>query len=274
MLHTLLYVPFVNLLVWIINVTPGHSLAVGITLLTLLIRFALLIPNRNALESQKKLQALQPEIDRLREEYKDDQAEQGKAMMELYQKNHINPLGSCLPLLIQLPIFIILYNILRAGLTDQTLSVLYPFIAKPAFINNSLFGINLTIPDRTLILPILAGGLQFIQTLATMAAGRKKGQPAMPGQTMFLLFPVMTFIIARQVNAGAALYWVVTTIFGIVQQIAVNRGKTDLIHTKELDLPAPHTHEQKKVTANTTPAVQTKKGKGDVQVTIRRPGQK
>lgn len=270
----MIYVPFVNILVWLVNVLPGHSLALSITVFTLLLRFILLVPSRKALESQKKLQALQPEIDRLRVEYKDDQAEQGKALMDLYKKNEINPLGSCLPLLIQLPIFIVLYRVLQEGFAGEALNVLYPFVARPEIINTSLFGINLAAPDQTFVLPILAAGFQLIQTMATMAAGRKKGQK-IPGQAMFYLFPIMTFGIARQVNAGAALYWVVTTIFGVVQQIYVNRDKTPLIHTSQLDLPAPHHHDSKtaaKDSATSSPSTQTKKAKGDVTVTIRRPG--
>ena len=278
MLRALIYIPFVNILVWLVNVLPGHSLALAIIVFTIVLRFILLIPNKRALESQKKIQALQPEIDRLRDQYKDDQAEQGKALMDLYKKNEISPLGSCLPLLIQLPIFIVLYRILLEGFSDSALSVLYPFVARPEIINTTLFGINLSLPDTTYILPILAAGLQFIQTMATMMSGRKKGQQ-IPGQTMFYIFPLMTFFIARSVNAGAALYWVVTTIFGIVQQVIVNRSKTPLIHTSQLDLPKPHHHNQ--TTATETPSknsatqpasTETKKGKGNVTVTIRRPG--
>lgn len=273
MFKALIYIPFVNVLVWLVNVLPGHSLALSITVFTLLLRFILLVPSRKALESQKKLQALQPEIDRLRVEYKDDQAEQGKALMDLYKKNEINPLGSCLPLLIQLPIFIVLYRILQEGFAGEALNVLYPFVARPEIINTSLFGINLAAPDHTNILPLLAAGFQLIQTMATMAAGRKKGQK-IPGQTMFYIFPIMTFGIARQVNAGAALYWVVTTIFGVAQQILVNRGKTPLIHADQLDLPEPHHHYDKSSTkdsATHSARTQTKKGKGNVTVTIRRP---
>lgn len=274
MIRTLIYIPFINILVSLVNFLPGHSLALAIIVFTLVLRFILLVPSRKALESQKKLQALQPEIDRLREQYKDDQAEQGKALMDLYKRNEINPLGSCLPLLIQLPIFVVLYRILQAGFTTEALSVLYPFVSRPDVINTSLFGINLAAPDHTLVLPILAAGFQLIQTMATMMAGRKKGQKV-PGQMMFYLFPIMTFGIARQVNAGAALYWVVTTIFGVVQQILVNRGKTALVHTSQLDLPAPHHHAgdtSPKNSATPAASVQTKKGKGDVTVTIRRPG--
>lgn len=277
MLNALIYIPFVNALVWLVNVLPGHSLALAITVFTIILRIILLAPNKKALESQKKIQALQPEIDRLRDEYKDDQAEQGKALMDLYKRNEINPLGSCLPLLIQLPIFIILYRILLEGFAGDALNVLYPWVARPEFINTSLFGIDLSKPDTTLILPVLAAGLQFIQTMATLMAGRKKGQK-IPGQAMFYLFPLMTLFIARSVNAGAALYWVVTTIFGIGQQVVVNRSKTSLIHTSQLDLPEPHHHDTKtdtkkgaKDSATSPVATQTKKGKGDVTVTIRRP---
>ena len=279
--RNLIYIPFVNILVALIVFLPGHSSAVAIIVFTILLRLVLLIPNRKALESSKKIQTLQPEINELRQQYKDDQQAQAQALMDLYAKNKISPFGSCLPLLIQLPILIILYRILQVGFTSDTLAVLYHFIPRPDVINNNFFGIDLSLPDHTYILPVLATGTQFIQSLAMMAMNRQTGQK-MPGQGMMLVFPLMTLLIANQISAGAVLYWVTTTIFGIFQQVAVNRSKTKLVHASEIKVESHH-HDQlaaktkdptNLVTKKPTGQGEQKKGKRGVQVTIRRPGQK
>lgn len=273
----LIYVPFVNILVALIVFLPGHSAALAIIVFTLALRFVLLIPSRKALESQKKMTALQPEINEVREKYKSDQQEQARALMALYEKNEISPFGSCLPLLIQLPVLIVLYRILQTGFTADTLSVLYSFVPHPDIINNNFFGIDLSHPDTTYILPVLAAGLQFIQTLAAMAVSKKNKQK-MPGQNMILIFPLMTLLIANQISAGAVLYWVTTTIFGIFQQVAVNRGRTNLVHADEIKL-EPHKHQDNtkdKPADNQPREIPTKtdtkkKGKAGVTVTIRKP---
>jgi len=267
MFNTLIYIPFFNILVFLIAILPGHSSALAIIVFTLIIRFILLIPNRHALENQKKMQVLQPEIEKLKKEYKDNQQEMAKATMELYQSNNISPFGSCLPILIQLPIFIVLYKVLQAGFGEQTLSQLYSFVPRPEFINPFLFGIDLTVADTTLILPILAAGFQFIQVLATLAISKKRGQK-MPGMGIMYFFVIMTFFISLQVNAGVVLYWVVSTVFGIVQQVFVNRHRTDVVHTDELALPKPHKHPTK-VSDNI--AQEEKSSKKGIEITVRRP---
>lgn len=255
---------FTNILVALVVWIPGHSLAVAIIVLTLLLRLALLIPNRRALESQRKIQELQPQIDELKRSVP-DQTEQAKLLMELYQKNQINPLGSCIPLLIQLPVLLVLFAVLRTGFTDRAYEMLYSFVPRPEFINTSLFGINLTQPDPTLILPILAAGLQLIQTIFMLAASKRRGQK-MPGSGLFIALSFMTFFVGRQFNAGVVLYWVVQTLFGLIQQIGVEKEKLKIVPVTPTDLPKP-IHQ-------VPPREAKSKGKQGVEITIRRPEKK
>ncbi|MDO8472025.1 MAG: YidC/Oxa1 family membrane protein insertase [bacterium] len=274
MLFRLINVPFINVIVWLINVTPGHSAAVAIILFTILIRIILLVPNRHSILNQKKMQALQPEMNEIKKQYP-DQKEQAQALMDLYAKNKISPFGSCLPMLVQLPILIALYQILQAGFGNDTLQFLYPFVARPEFINSNFFGLNLAAADHTYILPVLAIGLQLLQSLSLMMIGLKRGQKPQ-GMGLILFLTGMTFLVAIRVNAGVVLYWIISTIFGIAQQLIVGRNRVKLVHSDAVvnadraSTGSGATEPTKKVSA--PPTAKQESGKSGVQLTIRRPG--
>lgn len=276
--RNLIYIPFVNILVALIVWLPGHSAAAAIIVFTILLRLILLIPNRKALENQKKIGALKPEIDALTEQYKDDPQKRAETLMAVYKENNISPFGSCLPLLIQLPILIILYRILQEGFTEHTLSVIYPFIPRPGEINNFFFGIDLTQPDRTFILPVLATGLQFLQSLAAIVGAKKSGQGKMPGQGLLLTMPLTILLIAPQISGGAVLYWVTSSLFGLGQQLSVNRSRIKVVGTDQIKLPAGHNHNSKKggegggaSKGAASKGASSKRVRGGVKVTVRRP---
>ena len=117
--YTILYQPLLNILVFFYNVIPGHDIGVAIILLTALIRLILWPLMGQSIKGQKAMQSLQPKIQALKEQYKDDKQKLAQATMELYKAEKINPLSSCLPLLIQMPILIALYRVLSAGLKSQ-----------------------------------------------------------------------------------------------------------------------------------------------------------
>lgn len=222
----ILYRPLYNILIFFAWLVPGHTIGMAIVLLTLIIRFALLPLSLKGARAQVKLQALQPKINKLRAEVKDQQ-EQGKALMALYKKEGVSPFGSCLIALIQLPILIILYRVFRAGLDINSLHMLYSFMPRPENISNMFLGVNLLGKDA-FVLPILAGGTQMILSYL-MQPQKPKGSilnandpmSAMNKQMMYLL-PLMTFIFARSVPAALVIYWIVTTIFSIAQQVYIN----------------------------------------------------
>src|SRR4030067_824114 len=95
--------PILNALVLIVNIIPGHDLGWAIIILTLIIRCAMLPLSFKATKSQYALKELQPELERIKTQYKEDKQAQQKAMLDFYKQNKINPLSSCLPLLIQIP---------------------------------------------------------------------------------------------------------------------------------------------------------------------------
>ncbi len=98
--HTLLYQPIFNLLVFLYNVIPGGDIGFAIIALTILIKVALWPLMHSSLKSQKALQEIQPKIEELKEKHKDDREALAKEMMELYQNEKVNPLSSCLPILV------------------------------------------------------------------------------------------------------------------------------------------------------------------------------
>ena len=107
-----LYQPLFNVLIFFYNVIPGHDLGVAIILVTLLIRVVLFPLSKKGIKSRKALEELQPKIKEIQNKHKDKE-ERARQMMTFYKENKVNPASGCLPLLVQLPIFIALYWVLK-----------------------------------------------------------------------------------------------------------------------------------------------------------------
>jgi len=243
-LKTILYKPLFNVLILLVFLIPGHNVGIAIILLTILVRIVLLPSSLNASRQQKRMQDLQPEIKALQDKYKDDKQKQSEALLAFYKENKVNPLGSCLPLLIQLPILIVLYYVFINGLNmDRFGDLLYSFTPRPDFINTNFLGIDLAKPDRY-ILPIIAAVLQYFQAKQTMPKLPKKVEGEeedksiaiqnMVSQQMVILMPVMTLLIAGRFPAALPLYWIVTTLFAIAQQWWVNKEGSSKVQSKKL----------------------------------------
>lgn len=230
-----LYQPFYNLLVWLITILPSSSLAAGIILLTIIVRLILLIPSHKALRAQKRLQEVQPELERLREKYKNDQQKLAQETMKIWKNNKVNPLGSCLPLLMQFPLLLALFYVVRNGINVSTAFVLYEPLAN--FDYSQLDTVFLEILPLTknnlIVLPLIVGGLQFIQMKLSFAKAKKNkpdtkkiaGMPDMASaQNLMVYFlPAMIAVFTASVPAGVGLYWGTSTLFAIGQQLMINR---------------------------------------------------
>lgn len=232
LLKTILYKPLYNALIFLVWLIPSHNVGIAIIILTVIIRLILLPPSLKATRQQKRMRDLAPEIQALQAKYKDDKQKQAQEMMAFYKKNQVNPLGSCLPLLIQLPILIILYYVFINGLGTQRFDLLYSFVPRPEFINTFFLGLDLAKPDK-FILPVIAGVLQYFQSRqlmgVTVPQGEGKGQEmqAMLSKQMMYLMPIFTIVIAGRLPAALPLYWSVTTLFAVIQQWWVFREKSD-----------------------------------------------
>jgi YidC/Oxa1 family membrane protein insertase len=219
-----IYEPILNLLVWLYNVIPGHDIGIVIILVTIVIRLILSPFMHKSMKGQREMSALQPKLKEIRERHKDDRAEQTKALTEFYKENNVNPLSSCLPVLIQLPILIALYHVFSKALKGN-LEGLYPFVHNPVSLNHHLFGI-FDLSNPNIWFAILAGLAQFWQSWMMFQTQKAQGQDetmkAMSLPTLFIL-PLISIYIAWKLPAGLPLYWIVTTLFAIGQQYYFNR---------------------------------------------------
>jgi YidC/Oxa1 family membrane protein insertase len=223
--NEVLYQPLFNGLVFLYNVIPPHDFGVDIILLTIIIRLALFPLNQKAIKSQKALGDLQPQIKEIQAKHPTDKVKQSQALMELYKSNNINPASGCLPILIQLPILIALYQVFWNGLKPESLNLLYSFISRPEAIDPMFLGL-ISLAAANKIMAILAGVLTFWQSKmmsATQAPSSGKGSDfsAIMNKQMVYFMPLFTIFIAWNLPAGLTLYWIITTLFGIGQQYYV-----------------------------------------------------
>ncbi|OGE80108.1 MAG: hypothetical protein A2660_00570 [Candidatus Doudnabacteria bacterium RIFCSPHIGHO2_01_FULL_45_18] len=219
--NLLLVYPLLNLLVFFYNFIP--DIGIVIILITVLVRLILLPSFHKSLKHQKAMTDLQPKMNAIKHQYKDDKEAQAKATMELYKVHKVNPLSSCLPLLIQLPILIALYQVFIQSLDGRTLEGLYGFVTTPASID-PMFLNFLNLSSKNVIMAVLAGGLQYFQSRLMLPKTPTDDPTAkmMQWQTLYFL-PLITVVLGVQFPAGLTLYWVVTTLFGIGQQYYILR---------------------------------------------------
>ena len=220
----LLTQPIYNLFVGMYNYIP--DVGVVILLITILIKIVLYPLTASSIKSQKALTDLQPKLDALKKKHKGDQQKIGQETMKMYKENKVNPFASCLPLLIQLPILIAFYYVLRMTLTADSFGLLYSFVPNPEVINTVSLGF-IELGTSSLILALLAGGAQFIQARmmskkkAPVSAGsgaKDENMMAMMNKNMLYFMPVMTVFIGTQLPAGLTLYWFLSTLLTAVQQ--------------------------------------------------------
>lgn len=222
--YVILYQPLFNSLIFLYDYS-GRDFGMAIILLTLAIRIILFPLSVKAVNSQKGLQEIQPEINDLQKKYKDDKEKQAKEILELYKKKKINPFSGILLALIQLPILVALYRVFWNGLKPEQLAGLYSFVANPGHVN-SLFLHFLDLSKPNLILAVLAGLAQYFQSKMLMPkmpkakSGSEDFSSIMQKQTLYFL-PVFTVIILISLPSALGLYWTASGIFSIIQQYII-----------------------------------------------------
>ncbi|MDI6879529.1 MAG: YidC/Oxa1 family membrane protein insertase [Desulfitobacteriaceae bacterium] len=183
---------------------PNYGVA--IILLTIIIKMLIFPLTWKQMASMRKMADLQPKVKDLQKKLKDDPKKSQAAVMELYKEYNVNPMGGCLPILIQLPIFWSLYSTL--------LHFPYGSVA-----NSQFLWFNLTQKDPLYILAVLAALTTFLQTKVSSPNASSD-----PTQRMMLYFmPLMFGYISATVPSGLALYWVTMNIMSILQQLFINR---------------------------------------------------
>jgi YidC/Oxa1 family membrane protein insertase len=190
----------------------GGSWGWSIILLTFTIRILILPLTFKSVKSMQKLQLLQPEMKKIQERYKDDKQRMNQEMMKFYQENKVNPLGSCLPLLLQIPFFISLFYLLRSDSFQADIA------------GNAAFGPINDLAEPLTGQPVVLGVMivlyvatQLIATMITSIGGDKTQQRIM----MALPFVFVIFII--NFEAGLIVYWITTNVWTIGQQLVVRK---------------------------------------------------
>jgi YidC/Oxa1 family membrane protein insertase len=190
-----------------------HNYGVAIILLTVITKVLFFPLTIKSMTSMKAMQALQPQINALRSKYKSDPQRLQRETMELYRTHKVNPLGGCLPMVVQIPIFYALYVALSVSVEIQNA----PFICFGRLFGVDLWICDLAAHDPTYILPILMGISMFIQQKMTPVMGD-------PRQAKMMLFmPVVFTFMFLNLPAGLVLYWTLSNVLQIAQQKYMER---------------------------------------------------
>ena len=227
--YLLIYQPLFNLLIFLYDTIPFFDLGMAVIVLTLIIKTILYPLGIKAARSQKEMEEIQPEVKKIQEKYKEDKEKQAKLIMELYKEKKVNPFSGMLPLFIQLPVLISLFQIFRRGLEVEEMKHLYSFISAPEVVNYSFLGIvDLSSPN--IILAIIAAAGQYFQMKMTMVK-KKEGEKqdtakAIQSQMIYFL-PGFTFMILLSIPSVVGLYWVVTVAFSVFQQYIIKKENKD-----------------------------------------------
>lgn len=222
-----LYQPIYNLLVFFYDVLPVQDIGLAIILVTFVVKGILFPLTFKSLKSQKEMQEIQPKIKEIQTKYKDDKEKLAQELMAVYKEHNVNPLASCLPILIQLPVFIALFRVLRTGLGEVQTDMLYSFVPSPGMIDPMFLGF-MDLSQISIPFAILAAIAQYFQAKKTMAARPAKSVRSEKGaqdedltanmnKMMLYFMPVVTLIIgATSLPGGVMLYWMATTVLTIV----------------------------------------------------------
>ncbi len=227
MYHNLIYQPILNTLLWLYGVL-GNNLGLAIIFLTLIVRGILIPFTLPQLKSAKKIAALKPELDALKKKHGHDPKLFQQKQVEFYKTHNVNPAAGCLPFITQFIVLIALYQVFMNSLGNGALG---------SGVSTVFFWWDLATKDSTYALPILAGVIQLVMSLALLPAienepEKRKGTKAQKEdiadmaqsmqQQMVFMMPVMTVIFSLQFPSGLALYWVISTAFSLVQQLVIS----------------------------------------------------
>ncbi len=183
----------------------SHNYGIAIILLTILVRLLFYPLSVKSARSMKAMQKLQPQIQSLKERYKDDPQKFNTEQMALFKSHKVNPLGGCLPMLIQLPVFLALYAVL-ANSMELFHAPFFGWIQ------------DLSSKDPYYVFPVLMGISMFVQQKMTPMAGMDPMQ-----QKMMLFMPIIFSFIMINLPAGLTVYMFLSTVLGILQQLLINR---------------------------------------------------
>jgi YidC/Oxa1 family membrane protein insertase len=233
--NIVLYKPLLNALAFLVSVIPGGDVGIAVVLLTILVKIALFPLSQKSIESQAQMNILTPELNKIKASGASKE-EQARLTFELYRAHKTNPFSGCLLVLIQIPVIFALYYVFFKGINFQN-GILYSFIHVPAHMNMMFLGF-LDISKKSLILAILAGVSQYLQAYympkpaaspsASGASFQESFAKSMSMQMKYV-FPLIVTFIAYKISGAIALYWIVSNLFMVGQQIYVKKKEFSVV---------------------------------------------
>jgi YidC/Oxa1 family membrane protein insertase len=236
--HTFFFDPVYNGLVFFIDIIPGGDVGLAIIAITVLVKLILFPLSIKAARTQKVMREIEPQLKEIKEKHKDDREAQARAMMAIYKDAGLNPFASILLIFIQIPIVIALYlSVAPVGqfsLPEINLDLLYSFIPPPPAVSMMFLGL-IDIAARSLPLALLAGVTQYIHAHLSLPKPEPRKNGAAPDfkedftRTMYtqmrFVMPVIIFFVAYTISAAIALYFAISNLMAILQELIVRRHR-------------------------------------------------
>jgi len=245
---------FANIIVFLYSFT--HNYGIAIILMTVIIRVILYPLMQKQMVSMREMQKIQPLMKAVQDKYKNDKERLNKELMALYKEHKVNPMSGCLPLIIQMPILILLFQVLRKfEYLDSAGKIDGGFLWIPKQVEIIVDGIpklvaGLAAPEQLIhlpgsgifgiqslgILPFLIGGSMYIQQKMTStggATGKDGGSSAQTQKMMTIMMPLMIGFMSFSLPSGLTLYWFTSTLLGIGQQYLINKKTPTIVEIPE-----------------------------------------
>ena len=228
--HLIIGNPILNVLIALSHILGG-SFGLAIIALTVIVRLVSWPLTRRQLQSTKALQDMQPKIQELQKKYGKNQQKLQQEMMKLYKEAGVNPLGCLWPMLIQLPVWIALYQAIMRALATTPEHLLdlahrlysWEVVRQAIPLSSRFLWLDLGQPDPYWILAIVVGGTMWAQQKMTTAPSVDPRQQS-TARMMTLMMPFMFGFLTLMFPSGLALYWAVSNIIGIITQYFVTGG--------------------------------------------------
>ncbi|MFH0806638.1 MAG: YidC/Oxa1 family membrane protein insertase [Candidatus Brennerbacteria bacterium] len=210
--HAYIYNPVFEVLVWIYQTVPLHDLGISIILLTFAVRIVLLPLFWKSAKDQSILQTLQPKVKEIQDNHKGDHEAQGRALMALYKEHRVNPLSGIFFLILQLPVFIALFQIFTRELGNVL------------FDSHTFLGL-INLDEKSIVIALLAAGLQYVQArLMPQGKGTEGSSAKMTKFFGLVMGPAISLIVLTSLPSALGIYWVASTVFSIGQQLVINKS--------------------------------------------------
>jgi YidC/Oxa1 family membrane protein insertase len=232
--NTVLYVPLYNLLVFLVDVTPGGDVGIAVIIATVIVKVILMPLSLRAVRTQRQMKLIEPELRALKEKHKNDKEKQAKEMMALYKTHNVRPFASIFGILLQLPIVIALYLVFaRGAIFNIDPALLYSFVQVPQAASPLFLGI-FTVAGASIALSIVAAFAQaahahFSIPMPTQTPGKDRSMGEDLGRMMAIqarfVLPIIMGVFSFFTSGAVALYFITSSIVGLLQELVVRRIK-------------------------------------------------